>query len=154
LTRSAEVAASWALVDRDDDEGRGSIFIFDRQSLERRYKIEANPEVWWNSKTTFHDEAEEEIWDSVVDVGNHLIGVVSDPTIQRSPKRRKLISTSRTELKRRRRTEIEARLGMLGVIPPVLIENVRPLAARYQGKKVKVGELLDCGAFSRCNRMK
>jgi hypothetical protein len=36
LTRSAEVAASWALVDRDDDEGRGSIFILDRQSLERR----------------------------------------------------------------------------------------------------------------------
>jgi hypothetical protein len=58
---------------RDNDEGRGSIFILDRQSLERRYKIDANPEVYWHSKTRFHDEAEEEIWDNVVDVGNHLL---------------------------------------------------------------------------------
>ena len=29
LTRSAEVAAYWAMLRRDDDEGRGSIFIFD-----------------------------------------------------------------------------------------------------------------------------
>ena len=60
LTRSAEVAAYWALLARDDDEGRASILILDRQSLEDRYEIEANPEAWWFSKTTFHDEAEEE----------------------------------------------------------------------------------------------
>ena len=84
LTRSAEVAAYWALLERDDDEGRGSIFILDRQSLERRYKIEANPEAWWFSKTIFHDEAEEEIWDNVVNVSNHLIGHVSGPTTRRS----------------------------------------------------------------------
>ena len=36
FTRFAEVAAYWALVERDDDEGRGSIFIFDRNSLGRR----------------------------------------------------------------------------------------------------------------------
>jgi len=72
------------LIDRDNDEGRGSIFILDRQSLECRYKIDANPEVYWHSKTRFHDEAEEEILDNVVDVGNHLIGVVSGPTIRRS----------------------------------------------------------------------
>ena len=111
LTRSAEVAAYWAMVDRDDDEDRGSIFIFDRQSLQRRYKIEANPEVWWDSDTVFHDEAEEEIRDNLVEIGNHLIGFVSDPTIRYSPKR----STSRTELKRRRRTEIEARLIKLAL---------------------------------------
>lgn len=28
LTRSAEVAAYWAMLRRDDDEGRGSIFIW------------------------------------------------------------------------------------------------------------------------------
>ena len=39
LTRSAEVAAYWAFDKRDHDEGRGSILIFDRQSLERRYKV-------------------------------------------------------------------------------------------------------------------
>jgi hypothetical protein len=47
LTRSPEVAAYWALLKRDNDEGRGSIFVFDRQSLASRYKIQFNPEVYW-----------------------------------------------------------------------------------------------------------
>ena len=110
LTRSAEVAAYWALLVRDDDEGRGSIFILDRQSLERRYKIEANPEAWWFSKTTFHDEAEEEIWDNVVDVRNHLIGHVSGPAIRRS---------LRTKMFNRKLVKkMEARLLGLGPPPP------------------------------------
>lgn len=108
LTRSAEVAAYWALLKRDNDEGRGSIFILERQSLECRYKIEANPEPYWHSETIFHDEAEEEIWDNIVDVGNHLIGVVSGPTIFRS----QIIKT----LNRERTNEIEARLQELA--PP------------------------------------
>ena len=62
FTRAPEVAAYWALLERDYDEGRGSVFIFDRQSLKRRYKVKANPEVYWHTKTLFHDEAEEEIW--------------------------------------------------------------------------------------------
>lgn len=86
LTRSAEVAAYWALIERDDDEGRGSILIFHRRSLERRYKISANPEPYWHTKTIFHDEAEEEIWDDVIDVNNHLIDFVSSPKARRSPK--------------------------------------------------------------------
>jgi len=110
LIRSTEVAAYWSLIDRDDDEGCGSILIFDRRSLERRYKIKANPEVYWYSKITFHDEAKEEIWDNVVDIGKHLIDVVSDPTIRRWPPPRKLISTSKAELKRSRQMEIQARL--------------------------------------------
>ena len=57
----------------------GSVFIFDRQSLERRYKVEANPQVYWHTNTLFHDEAEEEIWANVTDIGNHLIGIVSGP---------------------------------------------------------------------------
>jgi len=51
-----------------------------RQSLERRYKVEANPKVYWYTKKLFHDEAEEEIWANVIDIGNHLIGLVSGPT--------------------------------------------------------------------------
>jgi hypothetical protein len=65
LTRSAEVAAYWALLDGDDDEGRGAILIFNRRSLERRYKVEAVPDVYWHTETLFHDQAEEEIWDNV-----------------------------------------------------------------------------------------
>ena len=79
LTRSAEVAAYWALIERDDDEGRGSILILNRQSLQHQYQITANPEPYWHTKTTFHDEAEEEIWGDVVDVSEHLIGIVLEP---------------------------------------------------------------------------
>jgi hypothetical protein len=86
LTRSAEVAAYWALIKRDDDEGRGAILIFDRQSLEGRYKIESNPEVYWHTRTLFHDEAEEEIWGSVADIRKHLVGLVSGPAVTRSNK--------------------------------------------------------------------
>jgi hypothetical protein len=92
LTRNAEVAAYWAMVRRDDDEGRGSIFIFDRRSIERRYKIRANPRLYWLTKTTFHDEAEEEIWDDVVDVRNHLIDLVFGPINGRLPKINKSIA--------------------------------------------------------------
>src|SRR2546430_15769997 len=74
LTRSPEVAAYWALLKRDNDEGRGSIFVFDRQSLASRYKINCNPEVYWHSDTTFHDEAEEQIFDNVTKISDHLIG--------------------------------------------------------------------------------
>jgi hypothetical protein len=102
FTRSPEVAAYWALMERDDDEGRGSVLIFDRQSLERGYKIEANPEVWWHTNTLFHDEAEEEIWANVVDVGDHLIGLVSGPSGWRSHKHKML--------HRKYRARIEARL--------------------------------------------
>src|SRR6516225_3596125 len=82
FTRSPEVAAYWALLKRDDDEGRGSIMVCDRQSLASRYKIKCNPQVYWHSDTTFHDEAEEQIFDNVTKIGDHLIGIVSGPTDQ------------------------------------------------------------------------
>ena len=91
LSRSAEVAAYWALVRRDDCEGRGSILIFDRRSLERGYKIIANPEPYWHTETTFHDEAEEEIWDDVIDVRSHLIDLVFCPRNGRLPKINKVV---------------------------------------------------------------
>jgi hypothetical protein len=85
LTRSAEVAAYWAMLRRDDDEGRGSIFIFNRRSLERRYKIIANPKPYWLTRVTFHDEAEEEIWDDVMNVHIHLIDLTFGPKNGRLP---------------------------------------------------------------------
>jgi hypothetical protein len=105
FTRSPEVAAYWALLERDDDEGRGSVFIFDRQSLERRYKVKANPKVYWHTKTLFHDEAEEEIWTNVIDIGNHLIWLVSGPAGHRSHKHK--------TLNREYKALIEARLLLL-----------------------------------------
>ena len=102
LTRNAECAAYWALMTRDNDEGRGSVLSFDRDSLERRYRIEANPEVYWHSETLFHDELEEEIWSNVLDISDHLIGIVSSPTVRRSQKHKALY--------RKYRTRVEARL--------------------------------------------
>jgi hypothetical protein len=84
FTRSPKVAAYWALLKRDDDEGRGSILVCDRQSLASRYKIKCNPQVYWHSDTTFHDEAEERIFDNVTKIGDHLIGIVSGPTVKLS----------------------------------------------------------------------
>ena len=85
LTRSAEVAAHWAMIRRQDDEGRGSILILDRRSLQRGYKINAVPFPYWKTKTIFHDEAEEEIWDDVVEVRSHLIDLVLGPKNGRLP---------------------------------------------------------------------
>jgi hypothetical protein len=90
LTRSPEVAAYFGLLDRDYDEGIGSILILDRQSLETLYDISPNPQVIWHPKMRFHDEAEEEIFEDVINIGNHLIGIVSGPAVQRSDRHRAL----------------------------------------------------------------
>ena len=79
LTRTAEVAAYWAMIRRDDDESRGAVLIFDRRSLECRYRIVADPEPYWLTKIAFHNEEEEEIWDDVVEVRSHLIDLVFGP---------------------------------------------------------------------------
>jgi hypothetical protein len=86
FTRSQKEAAYWALLERDNDEGRGSVFVLDRQSLKCRYKIE--PFRFFNDldddDTYFADEAEETIVGDVTDVSNHLFGFVSDPATQSS----------------------------------------------------------------------
>src|SRR5262249_58659628 len=71
----------------------------------RRYKVVANPKVYWHTKTLFHEEAEEEIWANVIDIGNHLIGLVSGPTGWRSHEHK--------TLNREYRAGIEARLLLL-----------------------------------------
>jgi hypothetical protein len=106
LTRSPEVAAYWALLKRDDDEGRGSILVCDRQSLASHYKIKCNPQVYWHSDRIFHDEAEELILDDVTKIGNHLIGIVSGPTVKLS-QRDKILNREFEKL-------MDARLQQLG----------------------------------------
>jgi hypothetical protein len=77
LTRSPEVAAYWALMERDDDEKHGAVLVLDRKSLERRYKIRAIAQPFWLSDEVFHYEAEEEIWDDVIDIYAHLLGLAA-----------------------------------------------------------------------------
>jgi len=84
FTRSAEEAAYWALSPRIDDEGRGAIMIFDRLLLRSRYKIQPYHDPIWDSAASWRDEAEEELWGDVINVGEYLIGLVSEPTMNRS----------------------------------------------------------------------
>jgi hypothetical protein len=113
LTRSPEVAAYFALLERDDDEPRGAILVFDRKSLERRYKVESNPEPFWHAEAVFHDEAEEEIWNDVVDIGKYLIGFVSSPTGRGARRCPPQLRRRRKTLYRRFTKQIEARLSGL-----------------------------------------
>ena len=123
FTRAPEVAAYWALLERDYDEGRGSVFIFDRQSLKRRYKVKANPEVYWHTKTLFHDEAEEEILANVTDIGNHLIGLVSGPTGWRSHKHKTLNRKYSARIEARLLAVASPRSGLRG--PRLLADGAR-----------------------------
>src|SRR6516165_4012657 len=118
-----EVAAYWALLERDYDEGCGSVFIFDRQSLKRRYKVKAKPEVYWHTKTLFHDEAEEEILANVTDIGNHLIGLVSGPTGWRSHKHKTLNRKYSARIKARLLAVASPRSGLRG--PRLLADGAR-----------------------------
>jgi hypothetical protein len=105
FTRSPEEAGYWALLDRDDDEGRGAILIFDRQSLHQRYKIEPYHDTVWDDGTHCRDEAEETTGTDVIDVGKYLIGFVSEQNTRRS-ERLKMLN-------RKRRMDMEARLNEL-----------------------------------------
>ena len=115
FTRSPEVAAYFALLERDDDEGRGSIMVCDRQSLASHYKIKCNPQVYWHGDTAFHDEAEEQIFDNVTKIGDHLIGIVSDPTVKLS-QRHKILNREfeKTMEARLQRLECQMIRGVAG----------------------------------------
>jgi hypothetical protein len=101
FTRSPEEAAYFALLPRDDDEGRGGILIFDRQSLHSRYKIELCHDAIWDTATVCYDEAEEQIWDDVVDIGRYLIGFVCEKTTHNSDKLKTLNQERRLEMEHR-----------------------------------------------------
>jgi hypothetical protein len=95
FTRSPDVAAHWAALPRDDDEGAGAVLVFDRASLRARYKLECVDDSWeadpsefnefWRAK---HDEFEEQVWGRNVEIAPHLIGLISAPIEPRSGKAR------------------------------------------------------------------
>ena len=98
LTRSPEVAAYWAMLDRDDDEGCASILVLDRQSLEKVYELKPITEVFWQNPTLFHDEAEEEIWDNVIGIRQHLVAVVAGRTNAITPEQKNRNQKSRLRI--------------------------------------------------------
>src|SRR4051794_19905616 len=76
FSRSPEVAAYWADVPRDDDEGRGAVFVFDRRSLAARYRLEPFHDPIWDMPTSRSDEMEERVWLTNIAIAPHLIGFV------------------------------------------------------------------------------
>jgi hypothetical protein len=76
FSRSPEVAAYWADVTRDDDEGRGAVFVFDRRSLAARYRLEPFHDPIWDMPTSRSDEMEERVWLTNIAIAPHLIGFV------------------------------------------------------------------------------
>src|SRR5438128_754372 len=76
FTRSAEIAARFALIERPDDEGQRAILIFSRSALRSCYRLDRVDEA---------DEMEECVWDrDIHDIRDYLLGVV----IEKGPPRK------------------------------------------------------------------
>jgi hypothetical protein len=72
FSRSADTAAYWAMMERDDDDGRGAILVFDRDRLRTRYRLELIDE------SLYIAEQEESIFARNVPLGSALIGIMSE----------------------------------------------------------------------------
>jgi hypothetical protein len=72
FTRSPDVAAYWAAMLREDDEGVGAILIFDRPSLRAKYALEP-----LYDDLARRDEFEEVVFGRDVEIAPHLIGLVT-----------------------------------------------------------------------------
>jgi len=46
FSRQLRVATYWAMLDRDDDEGRGAVLVLDRDRLAQNYRLECFRDNW------------------------------------------------------------------------------------------------------------
>jgi hypothetical protein len=115
FTRSPEVAAYWTLLERDNDEGKGAILVFNRSKLRNRYRLDPYHDPIWDSPSV--DEMEE--WVSsrdIHDVRRYLVGVVMVGSKKRtSPE------------KQRRNRSFQKRLALRseGIEPELAFEMVK-----------------------------
>jgi hypothetical protein len=93
FSRSPEAAAYWASMPRDDDEGNGAIFIFDRRSLQSRYKLECHADSW-----ALVNEFEERVVARNVEIGPHMIGLVASPISRQPSKARATARAARMQV--------------------------------------------------------
>jgi hypothetical protein len=80
FSRSPEVAAFSATLPREDDEGSGATMVFDRASLKTRYKLECYSDRWLRDGHMVN-EVEERVYVRDVEIGSHLIGMVTAPKV-------------------------------------------------------------------------
>ena len=95
FSRSPRVAAHFATLPRDDDEGVGAILVFDQSSLKTQYKLECIADGWVTDASEFnefwraeHDEFEEHVFARDVEIAPHLIAMISTPIASLSHKQR------------------------------------------------------------------
>jgi hypothetical protein len=72
FSRSADAAASWATIEREGEDGRGAILVFDRDRLGARYRLELIDD------SLYIAEQEEFISGRDVPLGLALIGIISE----------------------------------------------------------------------------
>ena len=73
FSRSPDAAAYWAMRDRDDDDGRGAVLVFDRDRLNARYRLDLIDD------SLYIAEQEELISGRDASLGIGLIGIISGP---------------------------------------------------------------------------
>jgi hypothetical protein len=95
FSRSPKVAAHFATLPRDYNEGGGAILVFNRSSLKTRYKLECIDDGWVADPSEFtefwraaHDEFEERVFAREVEIAPHLIAIISTPIASVSHKQR------------------------------------------------------------------
>lgn len=71
MTRSRKYAESWAIMDRDYDDGVGHILVLDRDKLRCRYRIECVD----HSSGDPREEAEEAVFRDITDLDRYLVDV-------------------------------------------------------------------------------
>jgi hypothetical protein len=86
LTRSAKVAAYFATLPRDNDEGSGAILVFDRALLSARYRLDCVDNSWQVDPLKFNEfwraeanEFEECVYERNIEIAPYLIGLVTSP---------------------------------------------------------------------------
>jgi hypothetical protein len=93
FSRSPAVAAYWASLLRDDDEGNGAIFIFDRRSLQSRYKLECHADSFARI-----NEFEERVVARNVEIAPHMIGLVALPMVRQRSEARATARAARMQV--------------------------------------------------------
>ena len=83
FSRSPEAAAYFATMERENDEGRGAIFVFDRDRLAMRYRLELV------DHSAVIEELEERVCSRCVSLGAGLLGFVGQPAPRRPPQERR-----------------------------------------------------------------
>jgi hypothetical protein len=133
FTRSADVAAHFASLERDYDEDEGAILVLDRSSLRCRYRLEPRHDPIWDTPEIQWDEMEECVWSrNVDDLHRHLLGVVLFRGRKRSSARKK---------KANDRYQLQTRLRMAGLEPAVAFEIayiLRPVGPSMEKKLARL----------------